>query len=113
MELVCDVKPENAALSTVWMKGSKIITENKRVKLDGHKIVINGTVDGDAGFYTCIVTTRLGIQNKTAFLTVMESEEEDDDGKYTFFRNCGSFTSFEVFKFFHLLKLSKSLVCSY
>jgi hypothetical protein len=81
---VCEVKPEIAVLATVWMKENEIISENRRVKIGEDKLIINQTMESDAGYYTCSVTTSFGIQNKTAFLTVIKTGEEDD-GKYSLF----------------------------
>ncbi|CAB4006247.1 uncharacterized protein LOC110252588 [Paramuricea clavata] len=61
------------------MKENEIIPENQRVKLEENKLKIDKIMESDAGYYTCSVTTPFGIQNKTAFLTVIQSEEEEDD----------------------------------
>ncbi|CAB3999804.1 papilin-like isoform X2, partial [Paramuricea clavata] len=81
IELVCEVKPEVAVLATVWMKENETISENRRVKIREDKLIINRTMESDAGYYTCSVTTPFGIQNKTAFLTVTKTEEEDDESQ--------------------------------
>lgn len=81
MELICEVKSNTTVWDTVWMKGNETITENSRVKFIEHKLFINKTMESDAGYYTCSVRTRFGIHNKTAFIKVTASDEEED-GKF-------------------------------
>ena len=69
-------------LGTVWMKGNAILSENRRVQFGDQAVMINKTMESDAGYYTCCVKTIFGSWNKTAYLTVIESEEEENDGKF-------------------------------
>ena len=79
---MCEIEPKGAALATVWIKGSKVIDKSNRIKFGENKIIIFRTIEDDAGYYTCSVTTANGIYNGTAFLTVEPEEDEDGHGKY-------------------------------
>ena len=79
---MCEIKPKTTTvLGTVWMKGSTILSESQRVKFEDQKVIIKQTNENDTGYYTCSVKTHFGSLNKTAYLTVIETEEEND-GKY-------------------------------
>jgi hypothetical protein len=62
----------------LWLKENETVSENQRIKFGENKLIINRTMESDAGYYTCSVRTDFGNKSKTAFLTVIESEEEDD-----------------------------------
>ena len=64
------------------MKGNAILSENRTVQFGDQAVMINQTMESDAGYYTCCVKTLFGSWNKTAYLTVIESEEEENDGKF-------------------------------
>lgn len=83
VKLVCEIIPRTTTvLDTVWMKGNAILSENRGVQFGDQAVIINKTMESDAGYYTCCVKTRFGSLNKTAYLTVIESEEEENEGKF-------------------------------
>lgn len=81
IKLECDVKPKSAVESVVWYKEGKIVHNSRRMTLDKNLLVINETLQSDTGYYTCSVYSTSGNHNMTAFLTILESEQEDDNGK--------------------------------
>ncbi|XP_046854195.1 uncharacterized protein LOC124447329 isoform X2 [Xenia sp. Carnegie-2017] len=79
IKLECDVEPKSAVESVVWYKEGKIVHNSRRMTLDKNLLAINETLQSDTGYYTCSVYSTSGNHNMTAFLTILESEQEDDN----------------------------------
>lgn len=55
-----------------WMRGSKIIQNTSRIRINHEELAIQNVQQSDAGSYTCNIKTLHGSRKKTASLTIVK-----------------------------------------